>query len=218
MSNNPDGRLSPLGKPLGGAGLRRKVASSPLRPPADAAAPAAGVALPPAHRGAGIAARAVSPVPDRASGSRRVVTLTGENLTPQALMAASADTLVELSPEAWRRIREGRESLMRAVRENETVYGVNTGFGSLANTVIPGHQLKKLQLNLIRSHAAGRMLACGARFHASWRHADSWMCGQVWAHHSLRLVSAACSSFASMCWRRASPASPRRTWSGCWHA
>ena len=92
------------------------------------------------------------------SGSRRVVTLTGEDLTPSALMSATEDTVVEVSKSAWTRIREGRAALMRAVREHATVYGVNTGFGSLANTVIPHEKLAKLQRNLIRSHAAGACL------------------------------------------------------------
>jgi histidine ammonia-lyase len=37
----------------------------------------------------------------------------------------------------------------------EKVYGVNTGFGKLADTVIPAAQLTELQRNLIRSHAVG---------------------------------------------------------------
>ena len=37
----------------------------------------------------------------------------------------------------------------------ETVYGVNTGFGLLANTRIPNDRLAELQTNLILSHSAG---------------------------------------------------------------
>ena len=37
----------------------------------------------------------------------------------------------------------------------EALYGVNTGFGKLASTRIPPAQLAQLQLNLVRSHAAG---------------------------------------------------------------
>ena len=37
----------------------------------------------------------------------------------------------------------------------ETVYGVNTGFGLLANTRIPDERLAELQTNLILSHSAG---------------------------------------------------------------
>ena len=41
------------------------------------------------------------------------------------------------------------------VRAGEPVYGVNTGFGKLADTEIPRGQLDDLQRNLILSHAAG---------------------------------------------------------------
>ncbi len=38
---------------------------------------------------------------------------------------------------------------------NEIIYGINTGFGSLCNTVISNEQLEELQINLVRSHACG---------------------------------------------------------------
>jgi histidine ammonia-lyase len=38
---------------------------------------------------------------------------------------------------------------------NSAVYGVNTGFGSLCNTVVQNDRLSELQLNLLRSHACG---------------------------------------------------------------
>jgi len=62
---------------------------------------------------------------------------------------------VRLAPIAWRRIREGRERLEKAVAAGNTVYGVNTGFGRQANVIIPPDKLEELQINLIRSHAAG---------------------------------------------------------------
>ena len=43
----------------------------------------------------------------------------------------------------------------RLVHSPEPVYGVSTGFGALANTVIPPERSDELQLALIRSHAAG---------------------------------------------------------------
>ena len=44
----------------------------------------------------------------------------------------------------------------RQLENGETkVYGVNTGFGKLADTVIPAAQLADLQRNLVRSHAVG---------------------------------------------------------------
>src|SRR5438067_178048 len=43
----------------------------------------------------------------------------------------------------------------RIVREGTTVYGVNTGFGKLAQVSIPADQLEALQHNLVLSHCAG---------------------------------------------------------------
>ena len=39
--------------------------------------------------------------------------------------------------------------------ESNVIYGINTGFGSLCNTVIGNHELEQLQLNLVRSHSCG---------------------------------------------------------------
>jgi histidine ammonia-lyase len=52
-------------------------------------------------------------------------------------------------------VAENRAVVDRIVAEGRTVYGINTGFGQFATVVIPPDQLQLLQLNLIRSHAAG---------------------------------------------------------------
>ena len=41
------------------------------------------------------------------------------------------------------------------VAGDQPVYGVTTGFGSLANTVIPAERTAELQVALVRSHATG---------------------------------------------------------------
>ena len=41
------------------------------------------------------------------------------------------------------------------IESGRTVYGVNTGFGLLANTRIPADQLEQLQRNLVLSHSTG---------------------------------------------------------------
>ena len=55
--------------------------------------------------------------------------------------------------------RERIEASVRAVRElvsrHEPVYGINTGFGKLAQTRIADDQLTQLQKNLVLSHSAG---------------------------------------------------------------
>jgi histidine ammonia-lyase len=53
------------------------------------------------------------------------------------------------------RICESAASVERIVAGGETVYGINTGFGLLANTRIPPERLAELQRNLILSHSCG---------------------------------------------------------------
>lgn len=45
--------------------------------------------------------------------------------------------------------------VQRVLREKKTVYGINTGFGSLANQTISDEKLKQLQTNIVLSHACG---------------------------------------------------------------
>jgi histidine ammonia-lyase len=52
-------------------------------------------------------------------------------------------------------ISAGAEVVQRAARGDQPVYGVNTGFGKLANRSISREQVDTLQLNLVRSHSAG---------------------------------------------------------------
>ena len=53
------------------------------------------------------------------------------------------------------RIRASAAAVERIVAGGETVYGINTGFGLLANTRIPPERLAELQRNLILSHSCG---------------------------------------------------------------
>jgi histidine ammonia-lyase len=63
---------------------------------------------------------------------------------------------ITLSNDAKNRIAKCREYLdNRLSSKEDAIYGVNTGFGSLCNTVVPKSDLDQLQLNLIRSHACG---------------------------------------------------------------
>ncbi len=61
----------------------------------------------------------------------------------------------ELDHASIDRIANAAASIDRIVERGETVYGVNTGFGLLANTRIPSDRLAELQTNLILSHSAG---------------------------------------------------------------
>ncbi|MCK6502516.1 histidine ammonia-lyase [Myxococcota bacterium] len=62
---------------------------------------------------------------------------------------------VALHPDARTRMERSYAWVSRAGQEDAPVYGVNTGFGSLARVRIPADQRALLSLNLLRSHAAG---------------------------------------------------------------
>jgi len=62
---------------------------------------------------------------------------------------------VEVDPVARERMAASRAVIDRVVASGETVYGVTTGFGDLADVRISPEQTATLQRNLVRSHAAG---------------------------------------------------------------
>jgi histidine ammonia-lyase len=84
------------------------------------------------------------------------VAIDGESLTiDDVVQVARYNTKVELAVSAIAQIKKSRDVIETAIKENRTVYGVNTGFGDLANVSISRTDLTKLQVNLIRSHSAG---------------------------------------------------------------
>jgi histidine ammonia-lyase len=61
----------------------------------------------------------------------------------------------ELADEMMTGIKASRKTVEQIADSDETVYGVNTGFGLLANKKIARIDLDKLQRNLVISHATG---------------------------------------------------------------
>ncbi len=74
-----------------------------------------------------------------------------------ALWRAIAESTapVALPESAWPAIERSRALIESALASGKAIYGVNTGFGKLAQTRIPDNELKHLQRNLVLSHAAG---------------------------------------------------------------
>jgi len=62
---------------------------------------------------------------------------------------------VELTASARARIERSAETVTRLLATGDAIYGVNTGFGKLAKTRIAAKDLNALQINIVRSHAAG---------------------------------------------------------------
>ncbi|HET7293958.1 MAG TPA: histidine ammonia-lyase [Vicinamibacteria bacterium] len=82
--------------------------------------------------------------------------LDGHGLTFAGLEAvARASRPVALSPAAREAVARARRVVDETVEAGRVVYGVTTGFGNFADVVIPRERLRELQLNLVRSHAAG---------------------------------------------------------------
>ncbi|WP_135827505.1 histidine ammonia-lyase [Halorussus halobius] len=80
----------------------------------------------------------------------------GERLTPEDVARVAREDAPVVVPEAAReRVRVARERVEAVVESGEAVYGVNTGFGELVDERIPDEDIERLQLNLVRSHAAG---------------------------------------------------------------
>jgi len=85
-----------------------------------------------------------------------MILLDGNHLEVSDLLAIADDHVeIDLAPGARARVAAAR-AVVDAKADGETaVYGVNTGFGNFAETRIDKADLAALQLNLLRSHAAG---------------------------------------------------------------
>jgi histidine ammonia-lyase len=84
------------------------------------------------------------------------IPLTGSHLTLDDLVEVSRRRArVSLAPSARKAMAASRRVVDRAVRDGDRVYGLTTGFGSLADVAVPREKIEELQANLIRSHAAG---------------------------------------------------------------
>ena len=82
--------------------------------------------------------------------------LDGNTLSPAEIIAiANGSASLEVSQDSWDRIIKSRKIVDDIVSSGQVVYGINTGFGSLVNTIIDSEKLQELQINLIRSHATG---------------------------------------------------------------
>src|ERR687891_1031164 len=85
-----------------------------------------------------------------------MVALDGTSLTLEQMIAIAQDfEPVTIAPGALDRVRASRAVVDRFAHGDAPVYGINTGFGSFAEVRIPADSLDTLQVNLLRSHAAG---------------------------------------------------------------
>ena len=87
--------------------------------------------------------------------------MTTHALTPGGLdktllaLAAAGPLKLAIATSARAAIEASVNTVRELVSRNEPVYGINTGFGKLAQTRIADDQLTQLQKNLVLSHSAG---------------------------------------------------------------
>ena len=85
-----------------------------------------------------------------------MIELEGSSLTLDQLLAIVYDAeKIELTQAARERVRAARKVVDDFAHRDEPTYGINTGFGNFAEVKIPVDQIDTLQVNLLRSHAAG---------------------------------------------------------------
>jgi len=73
----------------------------------------------------------------------------------KTLDIASGKVKGVLGPEAREQVRASQQEVERIVAGHKTVYGINTGFGILANTTISEEDTAKLQYKILQSHSVG---------------------------------------------------------------
>src|SRR5687768_9751861 len=85
-----------------------------------------------------------------------MIELDGNSFTLDQLVAIARDAAaVAISGSAQARVRAARAVVDEFAERDTPTYGINTGFGSFADVKIPHDSLSQLQVNLLRSHAAG---------------------------------------------------------------
>lgn len=91
----------------------------------------------------------------------KTLTLDGRSLDFDALRQILGEPVpgrsirLKLSSSALKRVSKSRKTIDRALAAGKTIYGVNTGFGKLADTRVDAPAVEQLQKNLLLSHAAG---------------------------------------------------------------
>jgi histidine ammonia-lyase len=89
------------------------------------------------------------------AGSAQIA-LTGSGLRLEDVAAvARGNAVVTLDPDARARMQRSRATIEELVADGAAVYGVTTGFGDLANVRIDPVEARRLQENLVVSHAVG---------------------------------------------------------------
>ncbi|MCA9927884.1 MAG: histidine ammonia-lyase [Anaerolineales bacterium] len=85
----------------------------------------------------------------------KLITINGDNLEVDEVVAVANGRSVALDPAALPAIQRSRAAVDQLVAEGQIAYGITTGFGRFKDRLISPDQVAQLQMNLVRSHAAG---------------------------------------------------------------
>jgi histidine ammonia-lyase len=83
------------------------------------------------------------------------IELDGHHLTLEAIETVAEGAPVRIARSARERVVRARDFVERGFATGEAIYGVTTGFGRLASISVDPADAVALQVNLVRSHAAG---------------------------------------------------------------
>jgi histidine ammonia-lyase len=90
------------------------------------------------------------------AGASSIIDIDGRQLTLESIRAVAVNGAeIRITADARRRVASARRLVEEKLAQGEAIYGVTTGFGRLANVPIARADAEQLQLNLVRSHAAG---------------------------------------------------------------
>ncbi|GAB2695208.1 histidine ammonia-lyase [Aliiglaciecola aliphaticivorans] len=85
----------------------------------------------------------------------KIVLKPGQVSLKQLAQVHRESVQITLDKSAIVEINKAEQTVLKTIATGKTVYGINTGFGLLANTKIPQHELEDLQRSIVLSHAAG---------------------------------------------------------------
>ena len=81
------------------------------------------------------------------------IKLDGNTLSSTEISLVANGAKVEVAIDAWGKVELARDVVNRILNTGEIVYGINTGFGALAEVAVEREDLNRLQRNLVLSHA-----------------------------------------------------------------
>ncbi|GCB80104.1 hypothetical protein scyTo_0016104 [Scyliorhinus torazame] len=92
--------------------------------------------------------------------------LDGDSLTTEQLVQlGNGSYKIKLTPEVEKKVNKSRDLVEKIIDEGQVVYGINTGLGKFARTVIPHDKLEELQENVVHSTAVGKRENAFVYFH-----------------------------------------------------